>query len=218
MKDKLYREIAAHYEHCLDQYGDSHKGVDWPNPKDADTRYRIMLELIPAGDKGTLLDFGCGTAQLYTFLQENLANRYSGIEYSGLDISPAFVEVCRKKYPQVPFLLADILEDPDAVPDFDYFILNGVFTEKLNLSFDDMERFFQNMLMRVFAKARKGVAFNVMSKAVDWERDDLFHLSADRLITFLTKRLSRHFIIRNDYGLYEYTTYIYKQPCTWGGV
>ena len=74
------------------------------------------------------------------------------------------------------------------------------------------------MLMRVFAKARKGVAFNVMSKSVDWERDDLFHLSADRLITFLTKSLSRHFIIRNDYGLYEYTTYVYKQPCTWGGV
>jgi hypothetical protein len=66
------------------------------------------------------------------------------------------------------------------------------------------------MLTKVFAKANKGIAFNVMSKAVQWERDDLFHVPADRLIGFLTEKLTRNFIIRNDYGLYEFTTYIYK--------
>lgn len=49
-----------------------------------------------------------------------------------------------------------------------------------------------------------------MSKDVDWEREDLFHLSLDELSNFLTKEVSRNFIIRNDYGLYEYTTYLYK--------
>jgi hypothetical protein len=49
-----------------------------------------------------------------------------------------------------------------------------------------------------------------MSKHVDWEREDLFHLPFDRLTSFLTNRLSRHFVIRHDYGLYEYTTYVYK--------
>jgi hypothetical protein len=61
-----------------------------------------------------------------------------------------------------------------------------------------------------FAKARVGVAFNVMSTHVDWERDDLFHLPMDVLGSFLTKNLSRKFVIRSDYGLYEYTTYVYK--------
>ena len=55
-----------------------------------------------------------------------------------------------------------------------------------------------------------GIAFNVMSKDVDWERDDLFHLPLSELSSFLSKNLTRRYIIRNDYGLYEYTTYVYK--------
>ncbi len=56
-----------------------------------------------------------------------------------------------------------------------------------------------------------GVAFNVMSKDVDWEREDLFHLPLNVLSNFLTKEVTRDFIIRYDYGLYEYTTYLYKK-------
>ena len=40
-------------------------------------------------------------------------------------------------------------------------------------------------------------------------RDDLFHLPLDLLAEFLDTLLSRHFVIRNDYGLYEYTVYVY---------
>lgn len=29
-----YRSIVDHYEACLEKHGDSHLGVDWPNPKD----------------------------------------------------------------------------------------------------------------------------------------------------------------------------------------
>jgi len=46
---------------------------------------------------------------------------------------------------------------------------------------------------------------------VDWEREDLFHLSLDSLAGFLVKELGRDFVIRNDYGLYEYTTYVYRK-------
>ncbi len=37
------------------------------------------------------------------------------------------------------------------------------------------------------------------------------------LVNFLTRELSRHFIIRNDYGLYEYTTYLYHKPAEASG-
>ena len=216
MKDIPYQDLVAHYESCLAKYGDCHKGVDWPNQADADTRYQIMLEVIPGGEACSLLDFGCGTAQMASFLHDR-APKYAQVQYSGLDISAKFIDVCRVKYPAIDFWQVDILEDADALPEFDYIVMNGVFTEKLSLSFEEMELFFQRMIRAVYAKARKGIAFNVMSKAVDWERDDLFHLPADRLIGFLTKELSRHFVIRNDYGLYEYTTYVYRRPGLWSG-
>ena len=104
----------------------------------------------------------------------------------------------------------DILENPENVPEFDYIVMNGVFTEKRELSYNDMLDYFKKLIRAVFEKAKKGIAFNVMSKHVDWEREDLFHLSFDELGSFLKEEISRNFTIRNDYGLYEYTVYIYK--------
>ena len=50
-----------------------------------------------------------------------------------------------------------------------------------------------------------------MTKHVDWERDDLFHLPVRRpRRRSSTAEVSRNFVIRNDYGLYEYTAYVYR--------
>lgn len=206
---KKYIEIVEHYESCLAKHGDTHLGVDWHKAKDAETRYRVMLELIrkPSPPVVRLLDFGCGASHLYEHI---LAAGITGIEYAGLDLSAKFVELSRKKFPHNRYICVDILEDPEAVPSCDYIVLNGVFTEKRGLSFDEMLAYFERTLIAVFAKAQLGVAFNVMSKHVDWERDDLFHLPFDTLARFLIASLTRNFVIRNDYGLYEYTTYVYR--------
>ena len=89
--------------------------------------------------------------------------------------------------------------------------MNGVFTEKVSLSHEEMWPYFQSVVKAAFAHARRGLAFNVMSKQVDWERDDLFHVPLDDLAWFLTLEVSRHIVIRADYGLYEYTTYVYRR-------
>ena len=204
-----YRKIVEHYENCLALYGDTPRGVDWTKEAEVDVRYQVMLEVIRRNDAGAigLLDFGCGTSHLYEYI---LRNNVNGIEYSGLDLSEKFIEVSKNKFPNINYYQADIIKNPDAVPAFDYIVMNGVLTEKRELSFDEMWEYAQTLLARVFEKARRGVAFNVMAKTVDWERDDLFHLSMDTLASFLVKKLSRNFIIRSDYGLYEYTTYLYR--------
>ena len=206
---KRYIEIVEHYESCLAKHGDTHLGVDWPKARDAETRYRVMLELIrsPRPRIVKLLDFGCGTSHLYEHI---LASGATGIEYLGLDLSPKFVELSRKKFPKNHYICADILEEPDAVPTADYIVMNGVFTEKRSLTFDEMLTYFERTLSAVFAKAERGIAFNVMSKHLDWERTDLFHLPFDTLAHILIRALTRNFVIRNDYGLYEYTTYVYR--------
>jgi len=205
---KNYKEIVDHYEKCLITHGDNHLGVDWPNEDDALKRYKIMLEIVKDRTvSNTLLDFGCGTAHL---LQYIIDNQIADINYSGLDISPLFVETARSKFPESTFYQIDLLENDAELPSFDYIILNGVFTEKRELSQEEMWAYFCLMISKVFEKCNKGIAFNVMSKNVDWERDDLFHLSLDTLTKFLCDKLSRNFIIRNDYGLYEYTVYLLK--------
>jgi SAM-dependent methyltransferase len=204
-----YLNLAAHYEACLERHGDTHLGVDWPNADDVETRHRVMLEVIrPGAGPVSLLDFGCGASHLYEHLQ---ATGRDDVEYAGLDISERFVALSREKFPQNRYWCLDILgPDADALPRFDYAVLNGVFTEKLDLSYDEMLAFTSAVIKRVFEHVDVGMAFNTMSTHVDWERDDLFHLPFDALGDFLTKEVTRNFVIRSDYGLYEYTTYAYR--------
>jgi SAM-dependent methyltransferase len=204
--------IVKHYETCLEKYGDTHLGVDWPKANDAIKRYKVMLDIIKfAGDtskNNSLLDFGCGAAHLYQYILEK---GIGDIEYAGLDISEKFISLCKKKYPAITFYQIDILEDKQQLPVFDYIVMNGVFTEKRELDFEEMWEYFCKMLVHIFSHCNRGIAFNVMSKEVEWERADLFHVPTDKLVHFLTKNISRNFMIRNDYGLYEYTVYVYKQ-------
>ena len=211
--DKKYLSIVSHYEACLEKHGDCHLGVDWPKKEDVDTRCKVMLELIqrrgPA--KASLLDFGCGTSYLFEYILEN---RIEGIKYTGLDLSPKFVELSRRKFPMNAYYCLDILDDDVQLPSYDYIVMNGVFTEKRRLSFEEMLLYFKRVLIRLFPKANIGIAFNVMSKHVDWEREELFHLAFDTLASFLSSQITRDFVFRNDYGLYEYTTYLYKPSGT----
>ena len=202
-----YLKIAEHYKKCFEDHGDNHLGVDWPKYDDTLTRYKVMLDLINENNKVSLLDFGCGLGHLYKFiLNEKKENE---IVYSGLDINEKFYDHCIKKYPEVNFFLKDININ-DEIPNFDYIVCNGTFTEKRDLSYEEMFDFMTNTLKTLWSKANKGIAFNVMSKLVDWERDDLFHVSMDEIGLFLKNNLSKNFVIRNDYKLYEYTIYVYK--------
>jgi hypothetical protein len=218
MDQRKYLKIVSHLESCLEKYGDTHLGVDWKAKEHADATYTAMLEVIKPGTFGriSLLDFGCGASHLYEHILQRELHKAEhtpyNIEYSGLDLGAEYISLSRKKFPSNTYYHLDILENPDCLPDFDYIVMNGVFTARYEsgFSFDEMFEYLQAVVKRVFAKAQIGIAFNTMSKHVDWERDDLFHLPFDVLATFLVQSISRQFIFRHDYALYEYTTYVYK--------
>jgi len=214
-----YLKIAEHYDKCFKAHGDTHLGVDWPNERDTQTRYKVMEEIVKYStinlNENTnieILDFGCGSGHFFDYLLKS-DNKYN-INYSGLDINESYINFCRDKYKNnsnINLYNLDILTADSEIPVFDFVILNGVFTEKRELSYDDMMDFFQKVIIKVWDKCNHGISFNLMSKHVDWERDDLFHVSIDELGWFLKNNLSRNFVVRNDYGLYEYTTYVYKK-------
>ncbi len=206
-----YKIISQHYENCLEKNGTNYKGLDWPNFEDLQTRYKVMVDLFnfkSAKDNFSVLDLGCGYGEIIEFLKKN--NLENKIDYYGIDLSEKMIESAKKKYPGKNFKCQDILLNPLPDNNFDYIIMNGLFTEKRELSYDYMWEFFQNFIETVFKSCKIGIAFNVMSHHVDWQRDDLFHLPFDELANFLCKKISRNFIFRADYKLYEYTTYVFK--------
>jgi cyclopropane fatty-acyl-phospholipid synthase-like methyltransferase len=217
---KKYLNNVAYCESFFEKYGDNYRGVGWTKTQeDVDKRYKVMLEVVEhnlvsegiehksLGEKVKLLDFGCGLSHLYEYM---LRQRIDHIEYSGLDLSRKFITASRAKFPNINYYNLDVIDEHRDIPLFDYIVINGVFTGKRGFSHEEMLEYFQAVVRRLFDKARVGIAFNVMSKQVEWEREDLFHLPFDVLAAFLAEDVSRSFVIRHDYGLYEYTTYVYR--------
>ncbi len=204
-----YTSLFRHYEDCFNREGDTHKGVDWPNYSDTILRHRVMSGLFRDQKNMSVLDIGCGLAHYLDYLK--LYESEKNIKYTGLDISEKFISHCKHKHPEISFIQHDLLLTPLDIK-VDFCVMNGLFTVKRDIPSDIFFNFMKNMVKTSFNLCTKGIAFNVMSKNVDWERDDLFHLSLDEVTKFLCKEISRNFIIRNDYGLYEYTVYVYLNP------
>jgi SAM-dependent methyltransferase len=205
-----YMAIIRHYEVCFEKHGPTHRGADWPNAEDLAIRFEVMLGVVrDVGPKpASLLDLGCGPALLLDFLRDT--NRLEQFNYQGIDLSPAMITAANTRWPGHHFECRDILSDPMPTEAFDYVIMNGVLTEKVGLTQEVMSQYAQRIIASAYDMARVGIAFNVMSAHVDWQRDDLFHWPFDEMAAFLKKRCSRHFMIRADYGLYEYTVYVYR--------
>jgi SAM-dependent methyltransferase len=200
-----YKSIYKFYEKCFKEHGDTPQGLAWPNEEGMQKRFRVMEGLVDA-PHASLLDLGCGTGRFLEYLKKN----DSKIDYTGMDISKKFIDHCKKTYITGDFHVRDILREPLDPDSYNYIVMNGILTVKNSLSFPEMWDFTKSLVKGAFLGATHGIAFNVMSKQVDWERDDLFHLSLDELANFLSSELSRNFVIRNDYGMYEYTVYMYK--------
>jgi SAM-dependent methyltransferase len=191
------------------RFGDTFEGAGWTKDEAlADRRYAVMLDLVSDWHEPySLLDFGCGTARLLDFARRS--GRHTSLQYSGLDLSQPVIAHCRAKYPDRDFYSIDVLAGTQSLPVFDVVLLNGVFHYKGDMSFADMYSYFEQLLLAVRPHARRALAFNVMSTHVEWTRDDLFHLPIGAATDFVANSLDRRFVVRQDYGLYEYTVYVY---------
>ena len=202
--------ISAACEADLIAHGDSFRGAGYTkSPREAVDRYKLMLGVIrDQRSPASLLDFGCGLGHLLDHLQQHPRD----IRYTGLDLSAKYIEAARRRHPATEFIQMDVLESDAGLLNYDYVVLNGLFNYRGGIDYQTMLEYWRSLMTVVYRHCRIGLAFNVMSKIVDWERDDLFHLPFDAMAEFVGTKLSRHFVIRHDYRAYEYTTYVYRQP------
>jgi len=211
MKNK-HLNLAEHYSKTFKEYGDTTRGMDWASEHENILRFRILSEIF--GFKSSeieysVLDFACGTSAFYEYL--NSMPQIAKINYTGLDINNELIECARRKYPKNKYLSGDILNDKSIIKEkFDYIIINGLFTQKLDLSDDEMFSFWKDIISSLWNYSAKGIAFNTMSQFVDYKREGNYHLETGIAGEFLKDSISNNFLIRNDYNLYETTFYIFK--------
>lgn len=207
MRARDLRDTRAHYARLLRAHGDSPQAVAW---RDAATQERRMAVLAEVGDlrAARVLDFGCGTGHLLTFLREQADFRG---QYVGYDLSGEMIDVARRKFPGVQFEARDILESGVGA-DFDYVLINGVFNHRL----DDNWGLMTAILEQLFPHVRRALAFNALSTYVDYAEPDLSYVNPERVFRFCKQRLSPLVTLRHDYLVkdgvvpFEFAVYAYQ--------
>lgn len=207
--------LAEIFGRALEKNGVTPQGVLWPRSADLARRFEVLLGPLnlPGRDPAqpaALLDLGCGPGFLLDWLAEN--GWQDRIAYTGTDITDITMRHAAARWPAHKFLRRDVRDAPFPAQSFDYALICGIFTARFHIPHAEFRAMAQETLRAVWPSVREGLAFNVMSKHVDWEREDLFHWPLDEIMGFCKAELSRHVSFRLDYGLWETAVFIRREP------
>jgi SAM-dependent methyltransferase len=199
--------LSNHYSGLVRRHGDAPESAQYA---DRDTQERRMEVLggIGVGKYSKVLDFGCGTGQLLSYLQRAIG--YEG-EYVGYDIAPDAIELASAAHPRGRFELRNILEQP-ATETFDYVLVSGVFNNLIS----DNRAFFEIISRRLMQQAKIGYAFNMLSRFVDYFDDGLYYEDPLHAFRFCKEQLSPLVTLRHDYAVrpgsvpFEFSIYVHR--------
>ena len=203
MDSEEKRRAISRYDQRLSELGPTVQALGWRDRPQQDLRFRVLADIDSLVGK-SVLDVGCG----YGDLLDYLVARGERPGYVGVDINSRLLDIARKRHPGVRFEQRDILLD---VPSerFDYVVESGV----LNHKSKDNETFARDLLTAMYGLCARGVAANMMGDYVDYQEERLHYYSPEAMFRF-AKSLSQYVVLRQDYPLYEFTLYIYKQSPT----
>ncbi|MDY7003476.1 MAG: class I SAM-dependent methyltransferase [Cyanobacteriota bacterium] len=211
MNEYLFRQdidfLKNHYSKLLERHGDSPEGVQWSDSQTQERRMDILAQ-IDNLSSAKILDFGCGTGKLLSFLQEK--REFNG-EYVGYDISSLMIDKAKKKFPRHRFECRDIFTD--GVPEFfDYVLISGVFNNLVDRNWELMTA----LLNLLFCHTKRGLAFNALSTYVDYCDTGLFYVNPEKIFRFCKETLSPCVTLRHDYLIrpnvvpFEFTIYVFQ--------
>ncbi len=216
-------EFASEFDHIVIPIANHFRGrpatpeaVLWPNAADLLHRFDALTSGVNWDRYDTknqlrLLDVGCGPGFLLDYL--NQIGVLDKISYVGIDLNPEMISAAAARWPNHHFLVRDIRTSPFEENAFHVAIFCGVFTCRFTLSETAMTRLMTETLASTWPSVKDYLAYNVMSKHLDWERPDLFHYPIDAAVSFAHSTLkTRNVRIKHDYGLYEYSCLLFRHP------
>jgi SAM-dependent methyltransferase len=200
--DDLIKNTRIFYEYINDLGMDN--GWDDGNQRE-NFEYLSRIESLAGRsfNKAAILDVGCGTGDLSSFL------RKKGIsDYVGIDIYEPSLERARERYPQETFINGDLLQ-LDLKKLFDYVFCSGGLT--LRLTIDNYD-FLYSMINRMWEVSTAGVAFNFLSDDDPDPDSDLFFYNPEKVIA-LCQEIAPDAVISavTSPNEYQVTVYMYRE-------
>lgn len=201
-------DVARYYSTKLAEHGDTARGVDWNGEESQVLRFDQLVKVIQRRSGFSVNDLGCG----YGALLDYLTPKFERFSYHGTDISPDMIRAARARHPRAPDALFAVAPEPPSVAD--YGIASGIFNVRLDCPDADWERHIESTLDLLDRTSREGFAFNCLTKYSDDDRRRgyLYYADPCALFDLCKRKNSRQVALLHDYGLYEFTLLVRKQP------
>jgi len=203
----MIEAVRQYYSQKLAEHGATPKGVDWNGLEGQTLRFHQLSRILDTKTPFSVCDFGCGYGALY----DHLVQRGVPFSYIGVDISEGMVDAARNRRK-----VADGAEFRvgDSPVEADYVIGSGVFNVRLSTAADAGSAYVRQAIIKCYAAARKGCAFNLLTAHADAERmrPDLHYEDPGEMLDFCLSSVSRHVTLVHDYPLFEFTILVRRAP------
>jgi len=207
-KTDILGDVANYYSAKLAEHGDTARGVDWNGEESQVIRFEQLCKIIDSSTPFSLNDLGCGYGALYDYL----CSRYDTFTYKGYDISADMIRAAQSRYGGKHNAAFVVAERPQQAAD--YGIASGIFNVRLSHNNGKWREHLQTMLNVLDHTSKKAFAFNCLTSYSDPDKmkDYLYYADPCVLFDLCKRRYSRHVALLHDYGLYEFTILVKKQP------
>lgn len=203
MREEDRQDYIQRYEERLQRFGYSAETLGWGQHGREEIRFSVLADCALRMPASSVLDVGCGFADLYDFLAQH---NWHG-KYTGIDIVPGLLNVACERHPGLDLREADIANAPASLETHDFVIASGVLNAKLRSA--DNQAHIVNVLTAMYGYAREAVCVDFMSTYVDFQKPGSWH--TDPAWAFgVAKRLSRRVVLRHDYMPFEFALFIFK--------
>ena len=199
---KHHQKIQQNYDHLAKSIPHCAQTLGWYSTFSQEQRFHALLSGLDWHQK-TVLDVGCGLADLYPYIQKE---GFSGT-YTGLDFSQEMIRSCQSTYPHVRFICADLLDDTLHVG-ADIVVASGVFAHLPPC----VEDYFNTMVARLMTLASHCVAFNLLSDLTPQNEKDasFMYYNPAQVVQWIIKQ-GHYFELKHHYLPNDMTVVIYKK-------
>ena len=184
-----------YYNEVVTRHGVSAQGVHWNSQRTQYKRFEVLLSMLDMRDERSVVDVGCGFADLYIYMQKK---KIAFGSYMGLEVMESMALEAQKRV-ACEIQLCDVLHDP--LPKADYYICSGA----MNILTRDETYLF---IKRCLDASDKGFVFNMLEGE---DESMVYNYFKPKEIEMFAKELDVSYKMKKGYLPRDFTVLLAKQ-------
>jgi ubiquinone/menaquinone biosynthesis C-methylase UbiE len=209
----LDERMVDRYSTRLRQFGADPRTLGWDRRESQAARFAVAARAFPFAGL-SVLDVGCGLADFNEFLCRDAGTVPSS--YTGIDINPDLIGVCRQQFPASTFEVRNILREPYDAERWDVVTMFGL----LNLRFTEFsnETYARDFISEAFRLSKQALVVDMLSAKTDaaYPPEDFVYYYQPAAMLDFALSLTPHVTLLHDYASIpqrEFMLVLKKSPC-----